>query len=166
MGALRAAELAAFGMRGVGVIFDAFVRGAMGPFDEPARPGRPAGGLPPLSADDEVAVAHLPAEAGYRAVSDALVNLRAGIAKTRASAADRARLVELARGRHYRDRTWARLEADARAEGIAARIPRVDVKAADARALIAALRKSRTAKPPRISVPRTWALRQLLARER
>ena len=29
-----------------------------------------------LVADDEVAVAHLPAERGYRATSDALVNLR------------------------------------------------------------------------------------------
>src|SRR6185503_9427900 len=39
MGALRAAELAAFGMEGVGVIYEAFKRGE-------------------LDADDEVAVAH------------------------------------------------------------------------------------------------------------
>ena len=61
MGALRAAELAPFGMRGVGAIYRAFARGA-------------------LVADDEVAVAHLPAAQGYRAVSDALVNLRDGLA--------------------------------------------------------------------------------------
>ena len=54
MGALRAAELAPFGMRGVGPIYRAFARGA-------------------LVADDEVAVAHLPAAHGYRAISDALV---------------------------------------------------------------------------------------------
>ena len=48
MGALRAAELAPFGMIGVGAIYRAFARGA-------------------LDADDEVAVAHLPAEHGYRA---------------------------------------------------------------------------------------------------
>ena len=50
MGALRAAELAPFGMIGVGAIYRAFARGA-------------------LVADDEVAVAHLPAEYGYRATS-------------------------------------------------------------------------------------------------
>src|SRR5688572_11448701 len=55
MGALRAAELAQFGMIGVGLIYRGYARGA-------------------LVADDEVAVAHLPGEYGYRAVSDALVN--------------------------------------------------------------------------------------------
>jgi hypothetical protein len=43
MGALRAAELAPWGMIGAGEIYEAFARGE-------------------LSADDEVAVAHLPAE--------------------------------------------------------------------------------------------------------
>src|SRR6185503_3993378 len=62
MGALRAAELAPFGMVGVGTIYRAFARGD-------------------LVADDEVAVAHLPAEQGYRSISDALVNLRDGIAR-------------------------------------------------------------------------------------
>jgi hypothetical protein len=57
MGALRAAELHAFGMRGVGTIYQWYKRGV-------------------ITADDEVAVAHLPAEYGYRATSDALVNFR------------------------------------------------------------------------------------------
>ena len=150
MGALRAAELHAFGMRGVGQVFEAFRSGA-------------------LVADDEVAVAHLPAEAGFRAVSDALVNLRFGI-RTAPGLGPRvrARLVELARARFYRERSWTQLVADGRADGLpAAQLDRLaawekpDVKRADAIALCAALRRARPRKPPRIRVPRTWALRQL-----
>ena len=150
MGALRAAELAPFGMRGVGTIFRAFARGT-------------------LVADDEVAVAHLPAEAGYRAISDALVNLRDGIARAPGlTASVRASLVELARARFYRDRTWAGLVADGRAAGLPARQlsalaawPKPDRKAADARLLLGALARTPPAPPPPIRVPRTWALRQL-----
>lgn len=58
MGALRAAELALFGMVGIGAIFDSFRSGA-------------------LVDDDEVAVAHATEEHGYRAVSEAMVNMRA-----------------------------------------------------------------------------------------
>src|SRR5262249_32379648 len=58
MGALRAAELHLFGMIGVGQVFEAF------------RDGR-------LEDDDEVAVAHGPAEYGYPSLSDAMVNIRA-----------------------------------------------------------------------------------------
>lgn len=155
MGALRAAELAPFGMRGVGEVFEAFRTGE-------------------LVADDEVAVAHLPAEAGYRAVSDALVNLRFGIrAAPGLTARVRARLVELARARFYRERSWAQLLLDGRADGLpAGQLARLaawdkpDVKRADARTLLATLRRARPRKPPRIRVPRTWALRQLRAPER
>jgi len=58
MGALRAAELARFGMVGVGQIF-AWYRDGI------------------LEDDDEVAVAHEQASAAYRARSDAMVNVRA-----------------------------------------------------------------------------------------
>ena len=58
MGALRAAELDTFGMRGVGRIYRDY------------RQGR-------LTADDEVALLHGPADEGYRPVSEALVNIRA-----------------------------------------------------------------------------------------
>jgi hypothetical protein len=152
MGALRAAELAPFGMRGVGTIYRAYVRGT-------------------LTADDEVAVAHLPAEYGYRATSDALVNLRDGIARApMLSAAVREQLVELARAPFYRERSWDRLIADARAAGIADRTlralaawPKPDRKAADARILLRALAKDRS-RPGRGSrVPRTWAIKQLEA---
>src|SRR5262245_35033808 len=58
MGALRAAELAQFGMEGVGEVYEAFRRGE-------------------IEDDDEVAVAHAHAEQGYRALSEAMVNIRA-----------------------------------------------------------------------------------------
>ncbi len=153
MGALRAAELARYGMRGVGTIYRAFARGT-------------------LVADDEVAVAHLPAAQGYRAVSDALVNLRDGLATAQKRGLVAARtaeaLVELARGRFYRERSWAQLVADGRAAHLpSAQLDRLaawekpDRKAADARLLVARLRRTRYAKPARIATPRTWAIRQL-----
>jgi hypothetical protein len=150
MGALRAAELAPFGMIGVGSIFRDFARGR-------------------LVADDEVAVAHLPAEYGYRAISDALVNIRYGLARAAKqriiSPALEVRLVELARARFYRERSWAQLLDDARASGLTvdglAAWPKPDRKAEDARVLLRRLRTDRTARPRRIRVPRTWALRQL-----
>jgi hypothetical protein len=57
MGALRAAELAAFGMEGVGAIFESYRAGV-------------------LEDDDEVAVVHGSAEFGFRAGSDAMVDIR------------------------------------------------------------------------------------------
>ena len=155
MGALRAAELAPFGMRGVGQVYRAFAAGT-------------------LVADDEVAVAHLPAEQGYRAVSEALVNLRDGIARAPGlTATTRARLVELARGRFYRERSWGQLLEDARTAGLPARQlaqlaawPKPDRKATDARLLLRTLARTRLARlaPPaeRLRVPRTWAFRQFL----
>jgi hypothetical protein len=166
MGALRAAELAPFGMRGVGAIYRGFAAGA-------------------LVADDEVAVAHLPAEYGYRAISEALVNLRYGIARApMLGPRTRAALVALARGRFYRDRSWDALIGDARSAGLPrrqidalARWPKPDRKAADARLLLRRIAaggmegvpRGRDARPPAARVPRTWALRQLeawLARSR
>ena len=61
MGALRAAELHEFGMRGIGRIFEAFRDGV-------------------LEDDDEVAVVHGPAEIGYLPASEAMVNIRATLA--------------------------------------------------------------------------------------
>jgi len=58
MGALRAAELHSFGMKGVGRIFEDY------------RDGR-------LIRDDEVALSHGPAELNYPALSEPLVNIRA-----------------------------------------------------------------------------------------
>ncbi|MEO8846604.1 MAG: TfuA domain-containing protein [Kofleriaceae bacterium] len=145
MGALRAAELAPFGMIGVGAIYKAFVRGE-------------------LIADDEVAVAHLPAEQGYRSISDALVTIRHNLALARSARlitkASHDRLLASARAAFYRDRTWAALVA---AEPALARHALVDLKAADARALLAALARNPRAPKRPVAVPRTWALRQLIA---
>ncbi|HEY4238287.1 MAG TPA: TfuA-like protein [Kofleriaceae bacterium] len=155
MGAIRAAELGAFGMIGQGSVYADFATGK-------------------LEADDEVAVAHLPAAQGYRAVSDALVNLRYGIAlATGLSQPTRRKLVALAQARFYRERTWAQLAADARAaklpepevaallRWVARRKP--DLKAADARTMLTYVAKrpldlARVVPP----VPRTWAFQRLL----
>jgi hypothetical protein len=153
MGALRAAELAPFGMRGVGAIYRGFAAGT-------------------LIADDEVAVAHLPAAYGYRATSEALVNLRDGIARApMLGARTRRALIELARARFYRTRSWEALLGDARAAGLPRRPldafaawPKPDRKAADARLLLRRLAgPAGAARPPALRVPRTWALRQLEA---
>ena len=153
MGALRAAELDAFGMIGVGAIYRAFRRGE-------------------LVRDDEVAVAHLPAEVGYRAISDALVNLRDGLARAARAGVITARtrdaLVELAQRPFYRERSWARLVGDGRAAGLPRRQlaalaawPKPDRKAEDARLLLRHLARDRGTRPPRLRVPRTWAFKQL-----
>jgi hypothetical protein len=104
MGALRAAELAPFGMIGVGAIFEAYRDGI-------------------LEDDDEVAVAHGPADTGYRAGSDAMVNIRATLAlavstgvvdDTTASTLER-----LGKGLFYAERSYARILELARQEGAA-----------------------------------------------
>jgi hypothetical protein len=152
MGALRAAELAPFGMIGVGSIYRAYKRGV-------------------LVADDEVAVAHLPAEQGYRAISDALVNVRDGLA--RAAKANvitertRDQLIELARARFYRERSWSQLYLDAHSHVPSAELaalaawPKPDRKADDVRLLLRKLATDRHVRPRKLTVPRTWALRQL-----
>jgi hypothetical protein len=112
-------------MRGVGAIYRGFADGT-------------------LVADDEVAVAHLPAEYGYRATSEALVNLRHGIARApMLGTRTRRALIALARGRFYRTRSWDALIDDARAAGLPRRQidgfaawPKPDRKAADARLLL------------------------------
>src|SRR5262245_12561297 len=57
MGALRAAELHPFGMRGVGAIFESYRDGS-------------------LTDDDEVVLIHGPPETGYVRLSEPMVNLR------------------------------------------------------------------------------------------
>jgi hypothetical protein len=94
MGALRAAELADFGMVGIGQIYRDFASGA-------------------LSRDDEVALVHADRDLGFRPVSEALVNLRASLrladAQRILSSAER-RALELALAREfYPDRSYATL---------------------------------------------------------
>ena len=65
-GALRAAELAPYGMVGVGAIFEAFRTGV-------------------LEDDDEVAVVHGAEDTGYRSLSEAMVNVRATLGHAEAA---------------------------------------------------------------------------------
>lgn len=91
MGALRAAEMEAFGMIGVGAIFRAYASGR-------------------LTGDDEVALAHGPAEWDWRPLSVPLVDVRATLhraLRTRALARKEVEaLMRAAAGLHYVDRTW------------------------------------------------------------
>lgn len=105
MGALRAAELAAFGMEGVGWVFEAFQRGE-------------------LEDDDEVAIMHSDADLGYRNLSVAMVNLRVGLVRAcdrgLLSTATKDVLVALAKRRFYPERSWERLLRDGAEYGLPA----------------------------------------------
>ncbi len=97
MGALRAAELSQFGMKGMGRIFDAYMAGRFDPFDDP------------FDRDDEVAVVHGPAEIGYPS-SEAMVDIRATLARASQSGIiDRATmhgLAATASAIFYKHRSW------------------------------------------------------------
>ena len=134
MGALRAAELHAFGMRGVGRIFEAFRDGG-------------------LEDDDEVAVVHGPAELDYVAASEAMVNIRATLARAEAegvlSSSSRRALDAFAKSLFFPQRSWEALLAGAAAQGVAESeqaalrdwLPRgrVDQKRLDALEMLAAM---------------------------
>lgn len=90
MGALRAAELAPFGMVGVGKIFEAYRDGI-------------------YTDDDEVAMLHGPATMGYPATSEAMVNIRATVAAALGAgtiAAEAAeRVIRCAKDTFYQERS-------------------------------------------------------------
>jgi hypothetical protein len=135
MGALRAAELAAFGMEGVGAIFAAYRDGT-------------------LEDDDEVAVQHGPPDTGYRCLSEALVNIRATLAQAAAQAvirpATRAALEEIAKALFYPERSYPLLLRRAAGHGLPAAevdalgawLPqnRIDQKRQDAFAMLRLMR--------------------------
>jgi hypothetical protein len=138
MGALRAVELSPFGMEGHGAIYEAFARGE-------------------LEDDDEVAVAHADAEHGFRAASDALVNVRATLARAlRLSVLTPQQhddVLAAAKQLFYAERTLVRAietselptEEQARLrEYFAQREHRVDQKRADAEALLRHARSALT----------------------
>ncbi|WP_437673963.1 TfuA-like protein [Sorangium sp. So ce131] len=135
MGALRAAELADFGMEGVGWIFEAFRSGA-------------------IEDDDEVAVAHGPAEDGYRACSEAMVNIRrtldAAVEEAVLDAETAGALVHIAKALPYFDRCYPRVLELAREQdlpeaalrALRAWLPRgkINQKRLDALAMLRAMR--------------------------
>ncbi|MFT4182385.1 MAG: TfuA-like protein [Rhizobium sp.] len=92
MGALRAAECAAFGMVGIGRIFEAYASGA-------------------LADDCAVAQIHAPAELGYRPLSEPLVNIEAtlhALAETGAiDEAERAALQACAETIYFKSLSYA-----------------------------------------------------------
>jgi hypothetical protein len=91
MGALRAAELAPFGMCGIGKISEALLSGE-------------------LERDDAVAIEHGPAELGYPAVSVALVDIEATAEKAARerviTSEQRCQLMTIARRKYFKDRIY------------------------------------------------------------
>lgn len=162
MGALRAAELAVYGMEGIGNIYQMYIEGS-------------------LDGDDEVALLHASQDDGYRPLSDALVNIRVNVQRAlqekiinRAMASA---IVNVAKRLHFTERTYANVLSQLAHSG-----PRqwgrmnlnafrdyvdhcgVDQKREDAIALVSAvIDRARTPTPPairqRIQTPRTLFLR-------
>src|SRR3954463_6982174 len=104
IGALRAAELADFGMKGTGHIYRQFHAGQ-------------------LTDDDAVAVLHGPAEIDYLQVTDAMVNVRATINRALqlgiVEPAFAARLVSIGKSLFYKDRTYEAILNAATEQGLA-----------------------------------------------
>lgn len=136
LGALRASELADFGMEGVGEIFTLYRDGV-------------------LDGDDEVALAHASEEFGYRALSEPLVNIRATLRRAVEcgviTPSTQATLVDAAKALFYPNRTYAQiLEAAQRAgvsraecEALSAWLPtgRINLKKEDARLMLRTMRE-------------------------
>jgi hypothetical protein len=132
MGALRAAELWPYGMRGFGEVFRLYRDGE-------------------IDGDDEVAIVHGTAEDGHRSYSDPLVSIRIALRDAAAaqviSAGDARLMLGLAVAMPFRSRSFRALEAAARdrlpARPVAAfrswrSMRDTDAKAADARLMLAA----------------------------
>jgi hypothetical protein len=147
MGALRAAELHPFGMRGIGRIFEAYRDGE-------------------LEDDDEVAVIHGPPETGYVALSEAMVNLRRTLAAAQAGGiietAAHDALIRDAKELFYHDRTFEYLleraaglsVAPGEIEALRAWLPmgRIDQKREDALAMLGAMQALLAAQPDPMQV--------------
>ncbi|MFJ7305229.1 TfuA-like protein [Streptomyces sp. NPDC099088] len=103
MGALRAAELAPFGMVGHGAVFAAYQSGD-------------------LVGDDEVAVVHGGAEHGYRPLTDALVSLRykmhCAINSGACTSEVARKVIEAAKKLHFPQRNWLQIAANVRQVGV------------------------------------------------
>ena len=134
IGALRAAELADFGMTGIGLVYRQFRAGA-------------------LIDDDEVAVLHGPAEVDYVPVTEAMVNVRSTVDGALQSGVvgpgTAAVLVKAAKSLFYKDRTYELIQERAAECGVASEeldrfagwLPhgKVNQKRLDAEEMLAAL---------------------------
>jgi hypothetical protein len=131
MGALRAAELCAYGVTGIGTVF-----------------GWYRGGV--IDGDDEVALHHAPEEMHYRPLSEPLVNIRATLARAvedgHLTRDDERALVALAKRTYYAERSYRALLASplvqswpaARRDALERFLERgaIDIKAEDARSVL------------------------------
>jgi hypothetical protein len=94
MGALRAAECAAFGMTGIGRIYEDYAAGRR-------------------QADEDVALVHGPAELGFPPLTEALVDIDATLDhlldRGLISAAQKEDLAAAARALHFKERRWDRI---------------------------------------------------------
>lgn len=163
MGALRASELDRFGMVGVGSIYRSFASGE-------------------LEDDDEVAILHSDIDHGYRALSEAMVNIRPTLEEARAcdvlSKATAQQLERIAKAMPYFDRSYPSLCSRARTDGLPideldallrfVREGKVDQKARDAEALLEVLSRLATRgeppPPPIFSFAHTEAWEQVVSR--
>ena len=136
IGALRAAELAPFGMKGIAQIYDAFRDGV-------------------LEDNEEVAVLHGPEQLDYLPVTEAMVNIRATLAAAVSNGVLRSsvamRLTDAAKALFYKERTYSMILRKAAVRGIERgslddftawiRQGRVDLKVSDACAMVDTIRR-------------------------
>jgi hypothetical protein len=149
LGALRAAELADYGMVGIGRVFAAFSRGE-------------------LEDDDEVTLVHADATANFRPGSEPMVNIRAtfehAVEQRLLSAEHAQRLIARAKATFYPDRRYDTLLEYARntmpgrdwntlSDWIRLPSNRRDVKRDDALELLRAVVEFRDTRPGRKRVP-------------
>lgn len=158
MGALRASETEAYGMVGVGAIFEGYRDGT-------------------LRADDEVALVHADAENGHRPLSEPLVNIRATVASAveqgLLSPSAAGQIVTEAQNLFYPDRTWSRLATSALSREKRQRfldwLPsgHVDQKRLDALALLHRIKSDLAydLSPPGLAFPDTSMWREFVQHE-
>jgi hypothetical protein len=159
LGALRAVELANFGMRGVGWVYDAFSTKI-------------------LDRDDEAAVAYSVSDQGYLTRSEAMVNIRRTLERARLakiiSATTCDILIVCGSEMPYRRRTWPGLLEAGRTAGsepdelhhLSGWLPegRVDQQAHDAVAMLRTMRDFLDSNPGRLQP--NWAMAHTTAWER
>jgi hypothetical protein len=152
LGALRAAELDAYGMIGVGAIYEAY------------RDGR-------IDRDDAVMVSHAPAELGHAPLTLALVDAEASIGASALPPEIEQSALRIARTLPFRERTWdaifVRLAAeigDIQGRAVAARLrpTAFSQKVRDVDRLIDHVTRGKDAPRTIPAVPRTVYLERLI----
>jgi hypothetical protein len=134
LGALRAAELTPFGMRGVGEVFAQYAQGT-------------------LERDDAVAVLHAPAAQAFQPITEALVDMQATLVRAVSDGvldtATGRRLAAIAAATFFKERTWHEVLTQASGRRAGRRLARfrgwllrnrVEAKRADARQMLVEMR--------------------------